>query len=105
MEIDVVGLATIAASSGAGWYAGHYFERKKALKFFAQAQKYFLLRNIESTNGIAKAAVALLQKYKPGVNSSNDLTDELLQSCREQGLYIQRMTPEKAKQHGVDLNA
>jgi hypothetical protein len=105
MEIDIIGLATTVVASGAGWYAGHYFERKKALKFFENVKQSYIRSSAESTTRFAAAAVALLHKYKPGINSDDDLTDELLASCQAQGMDVRRMTAAKAKEFGVDNNA
>ena len=103
MDIDLGLGAAAFISSGAGWYAGHYFERKKAIAAFQRMQKSFIQSSMQSTTGMLRAAMTIFDKLSPGMTKeqSDAVVNQFITEANSHGLNLQIMTEEKAKQFGV----
>ena len=83
-------------ASGAGWYAGHYFERKKAKVAFGRV----IRQSIESTTAMANASIGLILKREPDAKP-DDLAKELMAECRKYGMEAVALSREQAIKAGL----
>jgi hypothetical protein len=83
-------------ASGAGWYAGHYFERRKARAAFQD----LIGKCTFATTTVANAAVALIMKKLP--DGSPDLViKDLLAECHGMGMQAVALTTQQAREQGL----
>lgn len=82
-------------SSGAGWYAGHYFERKKARAAFGQ-----LVSQCTFATTLANVAIGMIVKARPD-SKPDELIKELLDTCKGAGMNAVALTTEQARAAGV----
>ncbi len=78
-EIDFA--AAVLVSSGAGWYAGFYIERQKAIRAYTS----MVHESIAATSKLANAAISLMHKYKPDADP-DDLAKELVEEGKKYGM-------------------
>lgn len=103
MEIDLGLAAAVAISSAAGWYAGHFFERKKAIAAFARIRQQIAMATMQSTTGMLNGVLYMFDKLVPNMTKEqkDSVVNEYITFCNSQGLNLQIMTEEKAKQLGI----
>lgn len=94
MNPDLI-LCTFIAS-GTGWYAGHYFERKKARK----ALGHVISTSMFAATTIANAAVELLKKVSPDYDVEVAAT-ELLAICKREGMEAIAISKKEAIARGL----
>ena len=85
-------------ASGAGWYAGHYFERKKAKVAFGRV----IRQSIESTTAMANASIGLILKREPDEDGRGTYLTQISLGWAKAELLADIARSAEAREKGVD---
>lgn len=94
MNSDLI--LAVFISSGAGWYAGHYFERKKAMTFI----KHVAGQATQATTCMANAAMEVLKAKLPETDAE-EIAGMLMAKCKEMGMDMVAITRKQALKAGL----
>ncbi len=103
MEIDLGLAAAVLISSGAGWYAGHRFERKRALEAIYRIRQQVVRSSVISSSRMMKAAFNAHMADKPeGTQADADaFMKKLVESANADGADLRILSDEQAAQMGL----